>query len=219
MKALSEGVYSGGTHGNLYVRRRIPAAIRAAYPQHQTHVIRSLGTSDYRTAKPLAHAELAKIAAEFELKRQKIDLSRASRAVKCVRSRTSGESFGTPLNRINWGNNYDLVVIDESHNFRNNDAYKDKGTRYQKLMNKVIREGVKTKVLMLSATPVNRAWACIVWRAPSLPPECIPDNPHDHERRISNPIAESHLVGGIDELGELRNRRRHARRIAGLRFP
>ncbi|WP_206950784.1 helicase-related protein [Trinickia acidisoli] len=69
-------------------------------------------------------------------------------------SRTSGESFGTPLNRINWGN-YDLVVIDESHNFRNDDAYKDKETRYQKLMNKVIREGVKTKVLMLSATPVN----------------------------------------------------------------
>ncbi|HHJ4524792.1 TPA: helicase-related protein [Citrobacter freundii] len=69
-------------------------------------------------------------------------------------SRTSGESFGTPLNRINWGN-YDLVVIDESHNFRNNDAYKDKETRYQILMNKVIKEGVKTKVLMLSATPVN----------------------------------------------------------------
>jgi len=69
-------------------------------------------------------------------------------------NRTSGESFGTPLNRINWGN-YDLVVIDESHNFRNNDAFKDKETRYQKLMNKVIREGVRTKVLMLSATPVN----------------------------------------------------------------
>lgn len=69
-------------------------------------------------------------------------------------SRTSGESFGTPLNRINWGN-YDLVIIDESHNFRNNDAYKDKETRYQKLMNQVIKQGVKTKVLMLSATPVN----------------------------------------------------------------
>ncbi|MGZ8181829.1 MAG: helicase-related protein [Methylobacter sp.] len=68
--------------------------------------------------------------------------------------RTSGESFGTPLNRINWGN-YDLVVIDESHNFRNNDAFKDRETRYQKLMNAVIKEGVKTKVLMLSATPVN----------------------------------------------------------------
>ena len=69
-------------------------------------------------------------------------------------NRTSGESFGTPLNRINWGN-YDLVVIDESHNFRNNDVYKEKETRYQKLMNRVIKEGVKTKVLMLSATPVN----------------------------------------------------------------
>ncbi|EGV16443.1 helicase-related protein [Thiocapsa marina] len=69
-------------------------------------------------------------------------------------SRTRGESFGIPLNRVNWGN-YDLVVIDESHNFRNNEVYKDRETRYQKLMNKVIREGVKTKVLMLSATPVN----------------------------------------------------------------
>jgi len=68
--------------------------------------------------------------------------------------RTSGESFGTPLNRINWGN-YDLVVIDESHNFRNNEVFKDRETRYQRLMNAVIKEGVKTKVLMLSATPVN----------------------------------------------------------------
>ena len=69
-------------------------------------------------------------------------------------SRNSGESFGIPLNRVNWGN-YDLVVIDESHNFRNNDAVKDRETRYQKLMNQVVRQGVKTKVLMLSATPVN----------------------------------------------------------------
>lgn len=68
--------------------------------------------------------------------------------------RTSGDSFGTRLDRVNWGN-YDLVVIDESHNFRNNDIYKDRETRYQKLMNQVIRDGVKTKVLMLSATPVN----------------------------------------------------------------
>ena len=73
-------------------------------------------------------------------------------------SRTSGESFGMPLNRVNWGN-YDLVVIDESHNFRNNDAVKERETRYQKLMKKVIREGVKTKVLMLSATPVNNRFA------------------------------------------------------------
>ena len=69
-------------------------------------------------------------------------------------SRTSGESFGTKLNQVNWGN-YDLVVIDESHNFRNNEALNDKETRYQKLMNQVIKAGVKTKVLMLSATPVN----------------------------------------------------------------
>lgn len=72
--------------------------------------------------------------------------------------RTSGESLGMPLDRVNWGN-YDLVVIDESHNFRNNDAQKDKENRYQTLMNKVIRAGVKTKVLMLSATPVNNRFS------------------------------------------------------------
>jgi SNF2 family DNA or RNA helicase len=73
-------------------------------------------------------------------------------------NRTSGQSHGIPLNRINWGN-YDLVVIDESHNFRNNDAVKERETRYQRLMNQVIRSGVKTKVLMLSATPVNNRFA------------------------------------------------------------
>ncbi|MBN7775934.1 DEAD/DEAH box helicase family protein [Nitratireductor aquimarinus] len=73
-------------------------------------------------------------------------------------SRTSGESFGIPLNRVNWGN-YDLIVIDESHNFRNNDVFKDRETRYQKLMNQVIRAGVRTKVLMLSATPVNNRFS------------------------------------------------------------
>ena len=68
--------------------------------------------------------------------------------------RTRGDSNGISLSKINWGN-YDLVVIDESHNFRNNHQYKGEDTRYSKLMNQVIRAGVKTKVLMLSATPVN----------------------------------------------------------------
>ncbi len=69
-------------------------------------------------------------------------------------SRTKGESLGLRLDRINWGN-YDLLVIDESHNFRNADYAEEKESRYQRLMRQVIREGVKTKVLMLSATPVN----------------------------------------------------------------
>lgn len=69
-------------------------------------------------------------------------------------SRTRGESMGLRLDRVNWGN-YDLVVIDESHNFRNADYAEEKESRYQRLMRHVIREGVKTKVLMLSATPVN----------------------------------------------------------------
>ena len=82
-------------------------------------------------------------------------------------SRDYGSTNGLDLEQINWGN-YDLVVIDESHNFRNGgnvDEEEDgtdtpddeprKENRYQRLMSRVIRSGVKTKVLMLSATPVN----------------------------------------------------------------
>lgn len=75
-------------------------------------------------------------------------------------NRTHGNSNGLDLGRLNWGN-YDLVVIDESHNFRNggklveNPDEETKDNRYVTLMKKVIRAGVKTKVLMLSATPVN----------------------------------------------------------------
>ncbi|WP_428770515.1 helicase-related protein [Treponema sp. HNW] len=75
-------------------------------------------------------------------------------------NRDSGKSNGLDLDRLNWGN-YDLVVIDESHNFRNggkiveNPDEDEKENRYVKLLKKVIRTGVKTKVLMLSATPVN----------------------------------------------------------------
>lgn len=76
-------------------------------------------------------------------------------------SRERGLSNGLDLAHINWGN-YDLIVIDESHNFRNGGKYDSdddvddfKENRYAKLMNKVIRAGVRTKVLMLSATPVN----------------------------------------------------------------
>lgn len=69
-------------------------------------------------------------------------------------SRKGGMSGDIDLSFVNWGN-YDLVVIDESHNFRNNVAVNDRETRYEKLMNNIIKAGVKTKVLMLSATPVN----------------------------------------------------------------
>lgn len=69
-------------------------------------------------------------------------------------SRERGISNGRSLENVNWGN-YGLVVIDESHNFRNNNPYSDRENRYQKLLRKVIREGIETKVLMLSATPVN----------------------------------------------------------------
>ena len=74
-------------------------------------------------------------------------------------SRDSGNTvIGLPIDRINWGN-YDLVVIDESHNFRNGNGTNSRGgekeNRYMRLMSRIIKPGVKTKVLMLSATPVN----------------------------------------------------------------
>lgn len=80
-------------------------------------------------------------------------------------SRDNGLSNGLDLERVNWGN-YDLIVIDESHNFRNGGRFDNededddfKENRYARLMNKVIRSGVKTKVLMLSATPVNNRFS------------------------------------------------------------
>ena len=71
-------------------------------------------------------------------------------------SRNGGYSNGLDLDRLNWGN-YDLVVIDESHNFRNGSGTHSNQVenRYNRLMDRIIRAGVKTKVLMLSATPVN----------------------------------------------------------------
>ncbi|MEA1975618.1 MAG: DEAD/DEAH box helicase, partial [Bacillota bacterium] len=69
-------------------------------------------------------------------------------------SRDGGYTDMINLDEINWGG-YDLVVIDESHNFRNNNRKNDKQTRYAKLMDEIIKDGINTKILMLSATPVN----------------------------------------------------------------
>ena len=73
-------------------------------------------------------------------------------------SRDGGSSGDIDLSHVNWGN-YDLVVIDESHNFRNKATHKGKESRYDRLMRRIIQEGVKTRVLMLSATPVNNRLA------------------------------------------------------------
>ena len=73
-------------------------------------------------------------------------------------SRDGGSSGDIDLSHVNWGN-YDLVVIEESHNFRNKAAHKGHETRYDRLMRRIIKEGVKTRVLMLSATPVNNRLA------------------------------------------------------------
>jgi hypothetical protein len=74
-------------------------------------------------------------------------------------SRDNGTSGDIDLAHVNWGN-YDLVVIDESHNFRNKKTPRaGQETRYDRLMRRIIQEGVKTRVLMLSATPVNNRLA------------------------------------------------------------
>ena len=73
-------------------------------------------------------------------------------------TRDGGLSGDIDLSHVNWGN-YDLVVIDESHNFRNKATHRDRDTRYDHLMKRIIKAGVKTKVLMLSATPVNNRLA------------------------------------------------------------
>jgi len=74
-------------------------------------------------------------------------------------SRDGGVSGDIDLGHVNWGN-YDLVVIDESHNFRNKKSPRQGGeTRYDRLMKRIIKQGVRTRVLMLSATPVNNRLA------------------------------------------------------------
>ena len=74
-------------------------------------------------------------------------------------SRKKGVSeTGIDLARLDWSN-YDLVVIDESHNFRNGEdtSSKEDGkrNRYQRLVEEILQQGERTRVLMLSATPVN----------------------------------------------------------------
>ncbi len=73
-------------------------------------------------------------------------------------SRNSGMSGDIDLAHVNWGN-YDLVVVDESHNFRNKRSPQQVETRYSRLMHRIVRDGVKTRVLMLTATPVNNRLA------------------------------------------------------------
>ncbi len=92
-------------------------------------------------------------------------------------SRERGKSNGIDLDKLNWGN-YDLIVIDESHNFRNGgEVYGEdrRENRYTKLMNRVIRDGVKTKVLMLSATPVNNKFADLRHQLELVDPNLLND--------------------------------------------
>lgn len=84
MKAIEPNVYKRGQTDVWYVRRRIPASLRSAYPSKKTHIVRSLGTSDPREARVRARAELVRIDDEFRQKRERLDLGRASLAAKRV---------------------------------------------------------------------------------------------------------------------------------------
>ena len=113
-------------------------------------------------------------------------------------SRDRGLSNGLDLEHINWSN-YDLIVIDESHIFRNGGNVDDdeeenfdtnrKENRYERLMNRVIRQGVKTKVLMLSATPVNNRFNDLKNQLQLA-----------YEGRADNINAELDIDRGIDEI-------------------
>lgn len=91
MKSIAEHIYQRGKHGNLYVRRRIPDALRSAYPFKQTHITLSLGTSDLREGKMRARAALQRIDVEFESKGHQLDLSRASLTPIKIRTLTDAE--------------------------------------------------------------------------------------------------------------------------------
>jgi hypothetical protein len=94
MKAIAENIYSRGKHGVQCVRRRIPAAIGATHPANRTHIVRSQGTADRRLAKERAHAELARIDAEFKLKSEQLDLSRVSISAKRIAKRDDDQLKG-----------------------------------------------------------------------------------------------------------------------------
>lgn len=94
MKAVSESIYARGKRGIKYVRVRIPAAVRAAYPAGKEHIVVSLRTADPREAKRRAHVELARIDAEFSRRRQKLDLKQASKSPKRI-AKLNDEALNT----------------------------------------------------------------------------------------------------------------------------
>lgn len=98
MKAVCESIYERGSHAIKYLRRRIPADVRLAYPNGRTHITRSLGTSDLREAKALARAESARIDEEFQRARQALEAQRmrlnAVRASPSIRAHRAGAAAG-----------------------------------------------------------------------------------------------------------------------------
>lgn len=98
MKAVCESIYERGSHAIKYLRRRIPADVRMAYPKGRTHITRSLGTSDLREAKALARAESARIDEEFQRARQALGAQRmrlnAVRASASVHVHRAGAAAG-----------------------------------------------------------------------------------------------------------------------------
>jgi SNF2 family DNA or RNA helicase len=129
-------------------------------------------------------------------------------------SRYSGKSGNIDLATVNWGN-YDLLVIDESHNFRNDNPVKDRVTRYQRLMQDIIKSGVKTKVLMLSATPINNRLADLKNQIAFITEG--KDN-HLHKRTgiksIEQTLRKAQRV--FNKWSEYSNKKRHTKNLLNL---
>lgn len=109
-KTSLKGIYARGKRGLMYLRRRIPAALRTAYPPGQTEIVRSLGTADLREAEARSTLELARILAEFAEKRTQLDLRRASLAARRIRKLSDEE-----LEAVGRFWSHQVLANDEAH--------------------------------------------------------------------------------------------------------
>jgi len=142
-------------------------------------------------------------------------------------SRESGNVNGLELDTLNWGA-YDLVVIDESHNFRNNKLAtqrlgdkEERRSRYQRLMEDIISSGVKTKVLLLSATPVTTSWRTSATRSPLSPARRSPRRNRRRSicREAQHPVGQGHFAAAQTQFTNWAKKPPGQRKTASLSRP
>lgn len=82
MKTIAPNLYSRGKCGSIYLRRRIPQALKDAYPPEKTHETVCLHTCDIRIAKTRQRQEELRIDAEFGRRLKELKKKQADRVVK-----------------------------------------------------------------------------------------------------------------------------------------